>query len=214
MINILVVDDHTMFRQALMAVLLEQMPTGSIHCDDVGSVDAARKLLMENVYDLIILDISMPVLSGIDYLPELADLYPSIPVLMLSMHTEEQFALKALRLGALGYICKKEAADELLSAIDSLLKGKRYLSSSLSASLIDHLLMQQVIVEEPAHLKLSRREMEIFRKFARGKKLKEISEELGISVKTVYTYKSRLCAKMGFKGRTGIISYALAHNIV
>ena len=211
--KILIVDDHTMFRQALQAVLYDSLPPDSLSCDDVASAEEAKAKLAKKQYDLIVLDIAMPGTSGIELLPELKLLYPETPVLMLSMYPEEQFALQAMRLGASGYLTKKDAADELLAAMEAISHGSKYVGSSLSALLIDQL-VHQGRIEEPLHLKLSRRELEIFKRLVDGQSLKSIADDLGLSIKTVSTYKTRLNAKMGFKNNAALISYGLKHPIV
>jgi len=210
--KILIVDDHTMFRQALQAVLHDHLPPDSLSCDDVASAEEAKAKLAKKQYDLIILDIAMPDTSGIELLPELKLLYPETPVLMLSMYPEEQFALQAMRLGASGYLTKKEAADELLAAMEAISNGSKYVGSSLSALLIDQL-VHQGRIEEPLHLKLSRRELEIFKRLVDGQSLKSVADDLGLSIKTVSTYKTRLNGKMGFKNNAALISYGLKHPI-
>ncbi len=209
--KILIVDDHTMFRQALVTVLLGSLPAGAIVCDDANSAVAAREKLASNQYDLIILDIAMPGISGMELLPELKKMYPETPVLMLSMYPEEQFALQALRRGASGYLTKQEAADELLVALDSILKGGKCVSSSLSSLLLEQVVHQ--VVEEPLHTQLSRREMDIFRRLVDGQRLKSIADDLSLSIKTISTYKSRLNAKMGFENTAALIRYGLKHPI-
>ncbi len=210
--KILIVDDHTMFRQALQAVLHDSQTSGSLSCDDVGSAGEAKMKLAEKQYDLIILDIAMPGTSGMELLPELKTICPATSVLMLSMYPEEQFALQALRLGASGYLNKQEAADELLAAIDTICKGGKYIGSSLSALLIDQV-VHQGRIEEPPHMGLSRRELEIFKRLVDGQSLKSIADDLGLSIKTVSTYKSRLNAKMGFKNNAALINYGLKNLI-
>lgn len=210
--KILIVDDHTMFRQALQAVLYDSQTPDSLSCDNVGSAGEAKAKLAGKQYDLIILDISMPGASGMELLPELKSICPATSVLMLSMYPEEQFALQALRLGASGYLTKQEAADELLAAMDTISKGGKYIGSSLSALLIDQV-VHQGRIEEPPHLRLSRRELEIFKRLVDGQSLKSIADDLGLSIKTVSTYKSRLNAKMGFKNNAALINYGLKNLI-
>ncbi|ACD95287.1 response regulator transcription factor [Trichlorobacter lovleyi] len=210
--TILIIDDHTMFRQALRSMLMERMPAGTITCDDAGSAAAARDKLAHQDFDLIVLDIGMLHTNGMELLPELKSCYPALPVLMLSMYPEEQFALQTLKLGASGYLTKQEAADELLTAIEKCLAGERYLSSSFSSLLISQVL-QHCKAEELPHTRLSRREMEIFRLLARGYMLKRIANDLGLSIKTVSTYKVRLSAKMGFKDNAALIRYAVAYQL-
>jgi two-component system, NarL family, invasion response regulator UvrY len=210
--KILIVDDHTMFRQAVEAILMDRMPAGSIKCDDAYNAETARKKLSANKYHLILLDISMPGISGMELLPELRANYPKIPVLVLSMYPDQQFALQALRLGASGYMTKQKAADELLAAVQGILAGERYVSVSFSKLLLDHVLRYNV-VHEPLHARLSRRELEVFKQIATGKTQKLIAEELGLSIKTISTYKSRLNIKMGFKNSASLIRYALQHQL-
>lgn len=210
--QMLIVDDHTMFRQAVIALVTERLTDVGVACDEAGSADAARQQLSGKHYDLVLLDISMPVTGGMELLPELRRLYPDTPVLMLSMYPEEQFALEALRLGAGGYLTKQEAAEELLAAIQSLFEGGRYLSRTFSKLLVNQVL-EQGAISGPPHLKLSRRELQILRQLAIGRKLKSIGDELGLSIKTVSTYKTRLCAKMGFRCNADLLSYALQYKL-
>lgn len=208
--KILVVDDHTMFRQALLAVLLDSALSGTIVCDDVKNAEEAHEKLAANHYDLVVLDIAMPGTSGMVLLPEIKTAYPETSVLMLSMYPEEQFALQALRLGASGYLTKQEAADELLLAIETIFKAEKYVSRSLSSLLIEQV-VSQAVVEEPLHARLSHREMEIFRRLVDGQRLKNIADDLSLSIKTISTYKTRLNAKMGFKNDAELISYGLKY---
>lgn len=210
--QMLIVDDHTMFRQAVIALVTERLTDVGVACDEAGSADAARQQLSGKRYDLVLLDISMPVTGGMELLPELRRLYPDTPVLMLSMYPEEQFALEALRLGATGYLTKQEAAEELLAAIQSLFEGGRYLSRTFSKLLVNQVL-EQGAISGPPHLKLSRRELQILRQLAIGRKLKNIGDELGLSIKTVSTYKARLCAKMGFRNNADLLNYALQYKL-
>lgn len=210
--KILIIDDHAMFRQALNVILLERMPSGMITCDEADGAVAARDMLAHHTYDLAILDISLRHTTGMELLSELKLSYPSVPVLMLSMYPEEQFALQALKLGASGYLTKQEASDELLAAIEKIFAGERYLSSSFSSLLISQVL-QHGKIGDLSHARLSRREMEIFRLLARGYMLKRIADNLGLSIKTVSTYKTRLKTKMGFKDNAALIRYAASYQL-
>lgn len=206
MTRILIVDDHTIFRQALKAILIDSTPAGTIQCDCVGSTEVARLQLANTVYQIIILDISMPEQSGLEFLPEVVSNYPDTPVLMLSMLQESQCALQAFRLGARGYLSKQEAVDELLSALDCLLGGGRYLSKSFSASLLTQALEEGSKKEDPVN-RLSKREFEIMQLLKTGDSLTKIADKLGLSIKTVSTYKTRLSAKLGFKTNADIIHF-------
>ncbi len=210
--KILVVDDHAILREALLLVIKDNMPPGGMICDDVESVFAARNMLEKHKYDLIVLDIAMPKISGIDFLPELKSKYPDTPVLMLSMYPEEQFALQSLRLGASGYLAKHEAAEEFFAAIELIMNGGKYLSRSFSSMLIDRML-QEGKIRPPSHDSLSPRELEILKLLSTGMSLKNAGDRLGLSIKTVSTYKTRLCSKMGFKNNAELLSYGINHNL-
>ncbi|MGE0157417.1 MAG: response regulator [Geobacter sp.] len=208
----LIIDDHAMVRQGLVAVLRGNTEH-QISCDEAGSAEQALELLASSPYDLTILDISLPGMGGLELLPLLHQKYQHMPVLMLSMFPEEQFALRALRLGASGYLTKQEAADELLAAVNHVLSGQRYLSRSFSATLINQAVVGTIKAQQPNHSTLSNREFEILRRLAAGQALKVISDELGISIKTVSTYKTRLCSKMGFKNNADLINYAISNKV-
>jgi len=208
MTRILIVDDHTIFRQALEAILIDSMPDGAITCDCVGSAEAARLKLKNIKYHVVILDISMPQEDGMAFLPELVGNHPDTPVLMLSLFQESQYALQAFRLGARGYLSKQEAVEDMPSALDCLLEGGRYLSKSFSASLLTHALETEQKMSEPLDL-LSKREREVLQLLKTGDSLTRIAARLGLSIKTVSTYKSRLSAKLGFKSNADIIHYDL-----
>lgn len=210
--KILIVDDHTILRQALATVLQDSMQGGAVCCDGADSAESARRQLASSFYDLVILDIAMPVTNGIEFLPELHSLYPETPVLMLSMYPEEQFALKALKLGASGYITKQEAAEEVVAAAISIMNGERYLSSSFSSALIEQVIHDNKPFHLP-HRKLSRREMEIMRLLSMGNSLKNVAEHLGLSIKTVSTYKTRMFSKMGFRNNADLVCYSLRNNL-
>ncbi len=207
----LFVDDHLMVRQGLITLLcsIKDFP---VTCDGAASAEEAFELLAEHTYDLAILDISLPGKGGLELLTHLRQVAPGTPVLMLSMFPEEQFALRALRLGASGYLTKQQAADELVIAIHKVLAGERYLSRSFSDTLISNIL-EESEQNEPRHTKLSNREFEIFRRLASGQILKQISVDLGINIKTVSTYKTRLFAKMKFRKNTELIAYALEQQL-
>lgn len=211
--QVLIVDDHTMFRQAAIAILREHLEFDVITFDDADGAESALKKMATNNYAMVIMDITMPKTNGMELLTKLKAAYPAVPVLMLSMHPEEQFALQALRLGASGYITKQEAADELINAIKSILAGSIYLSRSFSTTIVEQL-VHQGNIEEPQHMRLSRREQEIFKRAASGQRLKDIGVELGLSIKTVSTYKTRVCAKMGFRSNAEMINYALKYGLV
>lgn len=211
--HVLIVDDHAMVRKGLVGILtMQQVGDQSLVCNEAGGGEEALQLLGQQEYDLVILDISMPGLGGLELLSRIHESWPSLPVLMLSMFPEEQFALRSLKLGASGYLTKKEAADELLLAVGQLFSGKRYLSQSLSNILINQALDGDT-GSRPSHSSLSNREFQILRSLATGKSLKAVAYDLELSIKTVSTYKARLFAKMGFHSDADLITYANNHNL-
>jgi DNA-binding NarL/FixJ family response regulator len=213
MMRILVVDDHAMVRKGLVSILALQDAVSRPVCDEAGNGEEALQKVGQQQYDLVILDISMPGMGGLELLPRIHEMRPEIPVLMLSMFPEEEFALRAFKLGAAGYLTKKEAADELLLAISQIAEGKRYLSQHFSNSLINQALAGGKN-GQPTHEQLSNREFQILRSLATGKSLKVIAIDFDLSIKTVSTYKSRLFAKMGFRSDADLISYANTHQLV
>lgn len=207
----LVIDDHTLVRQGIIT-LLEQITEYPVTCDGAGSAEEALSLISAQRYDLIILDLSLPGMGGIELLSQLRLKKRAVPVLVLSMFPEDQFALRSLRLGASGYLTKQQAADELIDAIRKVMAGGRYLSSTFSDILITNLLDESE-TSLPRHIKLSNREFEILRRLATGQSLKQIAGELGVSIKTVGTYKSRLYTKMNFRNNAEMVAYAIENKL-
>lgn len=210
--RVLVVDDHAMVRKGLAGILTLMGDGCQISCDEAGGGEEALQLLEQHQYDLAILDISMPGLGGLELLARIHETLPTLPVLMLSMFPEEQFALRSLKLGASGYLTKKEAADELLLAVNQIFAGKRYVSETLSNCLIKQAL-ECDDTSRPTHATLSNREFQILRSLATGKSLKAIALDLELSIKTVSTYKARLFTKLNFHSDADLIGYANCHNL-
>lgn len=178
---------------------------------EAGESREALEMALSDAWDLIILDVSMPGRGGLDVLKEIRAQRPAIPVLILSMHTERQFAVRAFRLGAMGYLTKASASGELLSAVKRLLGGGRYVSSALAEILVSELGSDNVGLR---HERLSDREFEILRKIATGKTVKEIADELFLSSNTVSTYRTRILEKMGMRTTAELIRYALSNELV
>jgi len=210
--RILIIDDHPMFRKGLINVL-QGLKEHEIVCDETSCGEDALVQVAEQHYDLAIVDISMPGMGGLALLETLHRTIPNLSVLMLSMYSEDQFALRALRLGAAGYLTKQEADEELLTAVRHIFLGKRYLSKSLSEKLIDQT-THKYSDNNPTHSCLSAREFSIMQHLSTGKSLKCIAAELNISIKTVSTYKTRLFFKMGFKTSTDLITYAVQQQLI
>jgi two-component system, NarL family, invasion response regulator UvrY len=209
---VLIVDDHPMLRKGLVDSLLQGFKDQQMNFDEAGCGEDALVLATAHRYDLAIVDISMPGMDGFELLKTFRQSVPKMPVLMLSMFSEDQFAFKAFRLGAAGYLTKKEAAAELITAVRHILTGKRYLSQPLSNALLE----QTIVCKsgtKPSHAVLSDRELGIMQRLATGQTLKSIADELHLSLKTVSTYKRRLFSKMGFSDVPALIYYATTNKL-
>ncbi|OGU67656.1 MAG: DNA-binding response regulator [Stygiobacter sp. RIFOXYC12_FULL_38_8] len=207
--KIVIVDDHELVREGLKKVLLKE--SGIQLVGEASNALELFKLLEETEVDLVVLDITMPGRSGLDIISEIKNLNDNIRILILSMHPEERFALRALKAGASGYLSKEAAARELVSAIRKIMSGGRY----ISAALADHLVSN--LDKEPGklpHETLSNREFEIFRLIAKGKSVGQIAEELILSVNTITSYRSRMMEKMTFSSNAEIVRYAIEHNLI
>jgi len=184
---------------------------GEKHIVDVENSNTLLEELKQNEFDIIILDISMPGRSGLEVMQEIISDYPGIPILILSMHPEEQYAIRALKSGASGYLTKDSAPNELTIAVKNILKGGKYITASLADKMADNLSDDNIAV---LHQRLSDREYSVLCKIAEGKNMKLIAEELFISEKTVSTYRSRILEKMNMKNNTELIRYALKEGLV
>lgn len=205
--RILVCEDHATTRLGIRQILEEDLP--GIEIGEAGDARTTRELLARERWDLLLLDISLPDGNGLDLVRD-ARAWPELRVLVFSAHPEDQFALHALRAGAAGYLTKERAPEELVTAIRTILAGGRHLSPALAARL------------EPgrrgaasvAHERLSRRELEVLRLLAAGVAGKAIAEQLGLSPKTVSTYRSRILAKLGLETTAALIQYAVQHRLL
>ncbi|MBE0427665.1 MAG: response regulator transcription factor [Nitrospirae bacterium] len=208
-IKILIADDHAIVRRGLMQIISE-VP-GMLVVDEACNGFETLKKVNENNYDVILLDISMPGRSGLDILRSIKSKKPKLPVLMLSVHPEEQYAIRAIKAGASGYLTKESAPDELIAAIKKISKGGRYVSSSLAEKLLSEL---EPSDEKPSHKILSDREYQVMCMFAMGKTLKEIAEELSLSIQTISTYRARILEKMKMNTIAEVIRYAVKQGLV
>ncbi len=206
--KILVADDHSVVREGLINILKKYNNTDLIE-EAKDGLEAFEKIRSDN-FDLVILDISMPVLSGLEILEKLKALNIKINILILSIYNQSQYAVKALRLGASGYLSKNSTSDELAQAIKKISGGGKYISSDVIGMLITEENFQN---EQPLHKRLSDREFQILRLLARGASLIEIGKKLFISEKTVSTYRARLLKKMGLKTNTELALYAYKNNL-
>jgi len=209
MIEVYVLDDHPIVRQGLEKIL-EGEPDMRV-TGQAGTYLELMELLGSKTPDVIILDITMPDRSGLDVLKDLRSLYPKIPVLMLSVHNEEHFAVRTIKAGAAGYLNKMSVSDELVNAIRKVAKGRKYISLTLAEQLAEELEKPK---EGMPHEALSDREFQVMCMIASGMKTKEIAEKLCISPKTVSTYRERLLEKMGMKTNTELAQYVVKNNII
>jgi DNA-binding NarL/FixJ family response regulator len=209
MTRILIADDHAIVRKGLVQILTEVPDTFVI--DEAGGGEEALDKAMHNDYDLVILDISMPGTSGLDVLKELKSHNTELPVLMLSIHPEEHYAVRALRSGASGYLTKGSAADELVGAIRKVLSGGKYISASLAENLAYGLISD---AGRPLHETLSVREYQVMSMIASGKTTRVIAREMSLSVKTISTFRARLLHKMKMKSNAELTHYAIQKNLL
>ncbi len=209
MIRILVVDDHAIVREGLKQILGD-VNDMSVSDEAAGGQEALAKI-RGGEFDVVLLDISLPGRSGLEILKEIKTERPRLPVLILSMHAEEQYAVRTLRAGASGYLTKASAPDELIGAIRKVSSGRKYVSSSLAEKLALEL---DIDTQKPPHAALSDREYQVMMMLASGKSVKEIADELCLSVKTISTYRSRVMEKMNMKKNAELTLYAIQNHLV
>ena len=207
--RILIVDDHEVVRRGLKQIVLEEFPDSA--CGEARESAQARELLTRDDWDLILLDINIPGRNGLELLEELHSLKPSLPVLILSAYPEQDFAVRALKLGAAGYLTKQSASDELIAAIRKTREGGKYVTLSIAEELARHLAGD---TKESPHDQLSSRELQVLRLVAQGKSLKEIAAELSLSEKTIGTYRARISVKLGLSTSVELTRYAIQNKLV
>jgi two-component system, NarL family, invasion response regulator UvrY len=208
MIKVLIVDDHAIVRLGLKEILTSQPDIDVFEADDA---DHASKLIDEQKWDLIVLDLDLPGKSGLQLLYEVKRQKPGLPVLVLSVYPEEQFALRTLRAGADGFLSKDAAPEELVTAIRNILGGGKHVSQKVAEML---LFRANPEVNPTLHEKLSDREFQILCLFGQGETVTTIARNLSISVPTVSTYRARILEKMGMKTTAELIRYAIQHHLV
>ncbi|MFA5065177.1 MAG: response regulator transcription factor [Dehalococcoidia bacterium] len=209
MIRILIADDHPIVRQGLKQIISDS-PDMVVAAEAADGQEVLNQVWI-NEFDVVLLDISMPVRNGLDILKQLKSQQPGLAVLLLSVHPEGQYALRVLKAGASGYITKDRAPDELISAIRAAASGKKYISPSLAQMLAS---TPGIATAVPSHHLLSDREYSVLRLIAAGKAKKAIAEELSLSPKTVSTYRSRVLNKMGLKTDAEIVRYAIENQLL
>jgi two-component system invasion response regulator UvrY len=208
MIGVFIADDHPVVRQGIRQIVAST--------DDIKVVDEATtgheamERLATSTCDLVLLDLSLPDIDGLDLLKQLKREHPRRPILILTMHSEDQFALRALKAGASGYLTKESAPGELVDAVRKVVAGGRYISQRLAETLAAHLGPD---AEKPAHERLSDREYQVLRLIAAGRSTRDISAQLALSMKTISTYRARLLDKMGMKTSAELTAYAVRFHL-
>ena len=209
MIRVLIVDDHAIVRRGLRALLSDAFHDAAF--GEASNAEQALEQLGKEGWDVALLDITLPGKSGLDLLKEVKAARPRLPVLVLSVHPEDQFAVRALKAGAEGYMTKESAPEELVNAIRKILAGGRYVSPALAEKLA--LSVSKDLTRTP-HETLSDREYEVMCRIASGKTVTEIAGELSLSVKTISTYRARILDKLGVRNSAEIALYAIRNGLV
>lgn len=208
MAKVLIADDHAIVRRGLIQILTEEQ---DLEVGEAESPHEVIKLTREQSWDIVVLDLDMPGKSGLDVLKELKQEHPKLAVLILSMHSEDQFAVRTLRAGAAGYMTKASAPDELVKAIRKILKGGRYISETVADKLAVNL---DADTQKPLHESLSDREYQVLCMIASGKTVGEIASELSLSVPTISTYRTRILEKMNMRTNAELTHYAVRNGLV
>ena len=209
MTNILIADDHMIVREGLKQILADT--PDMVVTDEAKNGEEALSKALGSDFDVVVLDIALPDKSGLEVLRQIKDRKPKLPVLILSMYPEDQFALRVLKAGASGYLNKESAPEELINALRKASNGAKYISDTLLEEIADTL---DFTTERPAQEILSDREFQVLCLIASGKTSREIAEELSLSVKTVSTYRSRILEKMRMKNNSELTYYAIKNQIV
>ncbi len=206
--RVFLADDHALFREGVKALLAEE-PDIAV-AGEAGTAKETLQRIKNEPWDMLLLDISLPDGSGIDLLRQIRPHKPELPILILSMHPEEQFAVSLLRAGANGYITKDAIPQQVVQAIRTLLNGRKYISSTVAQSLAEDVGGDG----RPRHEQLSRREFQVFCKLAGGRTVGEIATELFLSNKTVSTYRARILEKMNARTNADLTYYAIKNGLI
>ena len=209
MIRVLIADDHTMFREGLKQIFAKD--TNITVSDEASNTAELLEKVQKGNFDVLIVDIAMPGRNGIDALKELKQIRPDLPVLILSMYSEDQYAARAIKAGASGYLTKNKAGRELIAAVQRVASGKKYIGPDVGEQLAVEL---EQDVDQPSHKRLSDREYQVMCMIASGKTVKQIANELCLSVSTISTNRARILQKMKMKNNAEITHYAIKHGLV
>ena len=206
--RILIADDHEIVRRGLRQILTDEFP--GLQVGDAANARDAVEAVRKRAWDAVLLDINMPGRSGLEVLEELKRLRPTMPVVVLTAFPEEDYAVRAFKLGASGYVSKESASDELLAALRKALAGGRYVTASLAEKLAASVAGD---IPSAPHETLSNRELQVLRLIAQGRTIKEVAAELALSEKTIGTYRTRISEKMGLSTNVELARYAFQHKL-
>jgi len=209
MLKILIADDHAIVRKGLKQILLEEYPSAII--GEVAETEGLLNEVINNEWNIIICDMNMPGRSGLDALNQLKQVAPQVPVLIMSMYPEDQYALRVLKAGASGYLEKESIHDDIIKAIQTVQLGKKFITPSIAEKLADA--FQDNSSRQPHEL-LSDREFDVFKLLASGKSVSEIAGKLSLSTTTVSTYRARILEKMGIRSNADLTRYALERKLI
>lgn len=208
MLRVLIADDHAIVRKGLKQLLLEEFPFAQI--EEVGDAESLFSKVMAKEWDVVICDLSMPGRSGIEALQQIKESHPKLPVLIMSIHPEDQYALRVLKAGASGYLNKESIHNEIIPAIQTVKLGKKFITPSVAELLAESL---NTHIEEKHEL-LSNRELDVFKLLASGKSISEIADQLSLSATTISTYRARILEKMQLSTNADLTRYALQRNLI
>jgi two-component system invasion response regulator UvrY len=210
MIRVLIADDHPVVRSGLRAILVRQCRIATL--GEAGTGAEVRRLVAQKPWDVVVLDVSLPDCSGLEVVKEIKREHPKLPILILSVHPDEEFAVRALRAGAAGYISKTAAPEELVRAVQRLAQGRRYMSPAAAEELIGALRSGNGS-DQALHARLSDREYQVLCLLGSGKSVGRIAEELARSVKTISTYRARILTKMEMRSTAQLVHYVLQQRL-
>ncbi|MBI5858522.1 MAG: response regulator transcription factor [Sphingobacteriales bacterium] len=208
-LRILIADDHAIVRRGISQLLLEEYP--AVFIGEAGTAEELLKMVMQKKWSLVICDINMPGRSGIDALQQIKQMEPSLPVLIMSMYSEDQYAMRAFKAGAAGYLGKETVHFNLINAIKTVLSGRKFITHSIAEKMVSSL---ETANRELPHEYLSNREFEVMKLLASGKSVSAIAESLSVSITTVSTYRSRILEKMNMKSNAELVRYALEQKLI
>jgi len=209
MIRILLADDHAIVRKGLKQIILDEFPSAEV--GEVGDVESLVALVMRSKWDVIVSDISMPGRSGVEALHQIKEIDASIPVLIMSMHPEDQYALRVLKAGASGYLNKDSVHEELIPAIQMVRNGRKYITPAIAQKLVGAISSG---MDKQMHEFLSDREFDVLKMLAGGKSVSDIAHQLSLSATTVSTYRARILDKMKMKTNADLTRYAIEKKLI